>query len=129
MFHCSAMPGFIGKRLCPALVFAKPDFKKYTAAAEKTRAIFADFDADFEAGSLDEAHLDVTDYCAKHGMTGEQVRLLQGSSFAATHTKKTQKYTICVILCVWGLVLHECSLPRAEHRFHDWLQPHDVRGL
>lgn len=24
----SAMPGFIGKRLCPELVFVKPDFEK-----------------------------------------------------------------------------------------------------
>lgn len=34
------------------------------------RAILVDFDADFEAGSLDEAYLDVTDYCQQHGLTG-----------------------------------------------------------
>ncbi|KAG2435360.1 hypothetical protein HXX76_007433 [Chlamydomonas incerta] len=33
----SAMPAFIGKRLCPKLVFIKPDFAKYTAAAEVVR--------------------------------------------------------------------------------------------
>ena len=29
----SAMPGFIGRRLCPHLVFVAPDFSKYSAAA------------------------------------------------------------------------------------------------
>lgn len=35
------------------------------------RAILVDFDADFQAGSLDEAYLDVTDYCQQHSLTGD----------------------------------------------------------
>jgi hypothetical protein len=35
-------------------------------------AIFRDFDPAFEAGSLDEAYLDVTHYCAAQGVTPEQ---------------------------------------------------------
>ena len=66
----SAMPGFIARELCPQLVFAKSDFGKYTAASRASRVIFADYDAEFSAGSLDEAHLDVTDYCQQHGVTG-----------------------------------------------------------
>lgn len=46
----SAMPGFIARRLCPQLVFVKPDFTKYTAASELARAIFRDYDPEFEAG-------------------------------------------------------------------------------
>jgi DNA polymerase kappa len=61
------MPGFIAKRLCPELVFVAPCFEKYTAAAEETRRVFATFDPEFIAGSLDEAFLDVTDYCAREG--------------------------------------------------------------
>jgi nucleotidyltransferase/DNA polymerase involved in DNA repair len=57
------------------LVFVKPDFRKYEAASAATREVFRLYDPHFEAGSLDEAYLDVTDYCAQHGMTGEQVRL------------------------------------------------------
>ena len=34
------------------------------------RAVFVDYDAAFEAGSLDEAYLDVTDYCKQHSLTG-----------------------------------------------------------
>ncbi len=66
----AAMPGFIARKLCPELVFVKPDFQKYTKASQATRAIFRDFDPDFEAGSLDEAYLDITTYCEQHGMTG-----------------------------------------------------------
>jgi DNA polymerase kappa len=66
----SAMPGFIGRRLCPDLVFVRPDFTKYAAASEQTRTIFRDVDAAFDAGSLDEAYLDATNYCARHGLSG-----------------------------------------------------------
>ncbi len=31
----SAMPGFIAKKLCPDIVFVRPDFTKYTKAAEE----------------------------------------------------------------------------------------------
>ena len=68
----AAMPGFIARRLCPDLVFVKPNFQKYTKASQATRAIFRVFDPDFEAGSLDEAYLDITAYCEQHGMTGTE---------------------------------------------------------
>ena len=77
----SAMPGFIGRRLCPELVFVKPDFSKYVKVAAATRAIFVDYDPDFEAGSLDEAYLDVTDYCQMHTTTGV-CEVLQGRVYA-----------------------------------------------
>lgn len=64
------MPGFIGRRLCPELLFVKPNFQKYTRAAAASRAVFALFDPEFEAGSLDEAYLDITDYCRAHEITG-----------------------------------------------------------
>ena len=67
----SAMPGFIGRRLCPQLVFVKPSFSKYVKVAAATRAILADYDPEFEAGSLDEAYLDVTDYCQMHSTSGK----------------------------------------------------------
>ncbi|KXZ53568.1 hypothetical protein GPECTOR_6g485 [Gonium pectorale] len=68
----SAMPGFIAKRLCPQLVFVPLDFPRYTAAAERVRAVFAQFDPAFESGGLDEAYLDITDYCREAGCSGEE---------------------------------------------------------
>ena len=67
----SAMPGFIGRKLCPQLVFVVPNFDKYQAAAEEMRAIFARFDPQFMSGSLDEAYLDITEYCATNACTPE----------------------------------------------------------
>lgn len=55
------------------LVFVPPDFPKYTAVAERVRAVFRQLDPDFESGGLDEAHLDVTDYCRSTGRSGEEV--------------------------------------------------------
>ena len=58
----SAMPGFIAKKLCPELIFVKPNFEKYVQVAKITREIFARYDPDFSAMSLDEASLDLTKY-------------------------------------------------------------------
>ncbi|OQS07878.1 DNA polymerase kappa [Thraustotheca clavata] len=63
----AAMPGFIGKKLCPDLVFVKPNMAKYAAVAEQTRQIFADYDPNFTAASMDEAYLDITDVCTARG--------------------------------------------------------------
>lgn len=71
-----ARAGFIGRRLCPNLVFVPPTFAKYTAAAAATRAVFERFDPGYEAGSLDEAYLDVTDYSRAHGLSGAPYLLL-----------------------------------------------------
>lgn len=56
------MPGFIGKRLCPDLVFVAHNFEKYKAVAQEIRKVFALYDPDFSAMSLDEAYL-VRSHC------------------------------------------------------------------
>lgn len=56
------------------LVFVKPDFSKYSAASAEAFAVFRSYDERVAGASLDEAYLDVTQYCSAHGMTGEQVR-------------------------------------------------------
>ena len=63
-------PGFIARRLCPELVFVKPDFAKYSKASAEVRTIFRDYDPDLDAASLDEAYMDVTDYCKAHQKSG-----------------------------------------------------------
>ncbi|GAB5358243.1 hypothetical protein AAMO2058_000441200 [Amorphochlora amoebiformis] len=62
----SAMPGFMGKKLCPSLVFVKPNYSKYAKVAEKVREILRDYDPNFQSMSLDEASLDVTGYIMNH---------------------------------------------------------------
>ena len=63
----SAMPGFIGKKLCPELVFVAPRFSLYRKAAEEVRTVLRHFDPDFLAVGLDEAYLNVTERVSRGG--------------------------------------------------------------
>ncbi|KAI0402878.1 hypothetical protein F4802DRAFT_574144 [Xylaria palmicola] len=72
-FGCrSGMAGFVAKKLCPQLLLIHPNFEKYTAKAHEVRDILADYDPRFESASIDEAYLNITEYCAEHGMTAEE---------------------------------------------------------
>ena len=56
------MPGFIARKLCPQLVIVPLNFDKYSRVSDDVRQVLADYDANFSAMSLDEAHLDFTDH-------------------------------------------------------------------
>ena len=58
----AAMPGFIGKKLCPNLVIVKPNFSKYKQVSSEVQQILAEYDPDFCPVGLDESFLDLTDY-------------------------------------------------------------------
>ena len=58
----AAMPGFIGKKLCPSLVIVPQNFAKYRQVSREVREILADYDPDFCPVGLDESYLDLTDY-------------------------------------------------------------------
>jgi DNA polymerase kappa len=77
----SAMPGFIAKRLCPHLVFVKPNFEKYTKIAAIAREVFAEVDPEFESRGLDEASLDATAFCQRMCQPASQVRLTASRGF------------------------------------------------
>ncbi|GJM95915.1 hypothetical protein PR202_ga12708 [Eleusine coracana subsp. coracana] len=78
----AAMPGFIGCKLCPGLVFVPPNFERYTHYSELTREVFRRYDPNFIATSLDEAYLNITNTCIERGITGEEVA---GELRAAIH--------------------------------------------
>ncbi|KAH8169083.1 impB/mucB/samB family protein [Sarocladium implicatum] len=68
-FGCrSGMAGFVAKKLCPELLLIKPNFEKYTAKAHEIREILADYDPRFESASIDEAYLNITEYCEQKRM-------------------------------------------------------------
>uniref|UniRef100_A0A453HF14 DNA polymerase kappa n=1 Tax=Aegilops tauschii subsp. strangulata TaxID=200361 RepID=A0A453HF14_AEGTS len=69
----AAMPGFIGCKLCPDLVFVRPNFGRYTHYSGLARKVFQRYDPNFFATSLDEAYLDITEVCSERGITGEEV--------------------------------------------------------
>ncbi|OCT46647.1 DNA polymerase kappa [Cladophialophora carrionii] len=67
----SAMAGFVAKKLCPQLICLPLNFDKYTAKAKEVRAILGEYDPRFESASIDEAYLNITDYCDAHHIDPE----------------------------------------------------------
>ena len=57
----SAMSSARAKRLCPPVVFLRPDFAKYSAVSRQIREIFRRVTERIEPLALDEAYLDVSD--------------------------------------------------------------------
>jgi DNA polymerase-4 len=56
----SAMPMAQARRRCPTAVIIPPRFDRYQEVSEAIMGVFANFSADVEALSLDEAFLDMT---------------------------------------------------------------------
>jgi DNA polymerase kappa len=56
----SGMAGHIAAKICPKLVFIKPNFEKYMKKAEEIRGVIAKYDPRYEAASVDEAYLNLT---------------------------------------------------------------------
>jgi DNA polymerase kappa len=68
-FGCrSGMAGFVAKKLCPQLILIKQNYHKYSAKAQEVRAVLVNYDPRFESASIDEAYLNITEYCDEHGM-------------------------------------------------------------
>lgn len=86
-FGCrSAMAGFVAMKLCPQLICLPLNFEKYTAKAQEVREILAEYDPRFESASIDEAYLNITQYCeAKHIDPEEAVTQLRNEVHDKTH--------------------------------------------
>ncbi|MFY0712245.1 DNA polymerase IV [Seonamhaeicola sp. NFXS20] len=56
----SAMSGRLAAKLCPELIFVRPNFERYSEISKRIRKIFFDYTDLVEPLSLDEAYLDVT---------------------------------------------------------------------
>ncbi|KAI2465171.1 hypothetical protein F4781DRAFT_425003 [Annulohypoxylon bovei var. microspora] len=72
-FGCrSGMAGFVAKKLCPTLLLLPLNFDKYTSKAQEVRQVLVQYDPRFESASIDEAYLNITEYCVEHEMTPEE---------------------------------------------------------
>ena len=67
----SGMAGFVADKLCPQLIHIPLNFEKYTAKAKEVRAVLEQYDPRFESASIDEAYLNITQYCIDHDMEPE----------------------------------------------------------
>lgn len=73
-FGCrSGMAGFVAMKLCPQLVCLPLNFDKYTAKAQEVREVISEYDPRFESASIDEAYLNITEYCQTHQQSPEEV--------------------------------------------------------
>lgn len=69
------MPGYIGKQMCPQLMFIKSDKVKYKRISEKEFIpILRYYDQNLETIGLDEANLDVTEYLIANNINNEMGR-------------------------------------------------------
>ena len=59
----SAMPGFIAMKLCPQLKLVEHHYYKYKEESIKIMTILEEYDNNIESMGLDEAYIDLTDYC------------------------------------------------------------------
>uniref|UniRef100_A0A915A9B2 DNA polymerase kappa n=2 Tax=Parascaris TaxID=6254 RepID=A0A915A9B2_PARUN len=71
----AAMPGFIGRKLCPELKIVPCNFRKYRTASHEVRKIFEEYDSNFQMGSLDEAYLDISEYALTRLEPVERTRI------------------------------------------------------
>ena len=95
----SGVPGFIGKKLCPNLIFMRPDYTKYRKASDEIQAILKEYDPDLEIVGLDEANMDVTNYLQKNDMDNEMGRLFIGQKIRQEIREKTKMTASCGIAC------------------------------
>ena len=75
----AAMPGFLGKQMCPNLVFIRANKEKYTRISDyEFMYLLKEFDERLESMGLDEANLDVTDYLIANGLNSAEGRMFLG---------------------------------------------------
>ena len=68
----SGMAGFVAMKLCPDLICLPLNFEKYSAKAREVREILSDYDPRFESASIDEAYLNITQYCKDNQIHPEE---------------------------------------------------------
>jgi len=68
----SAMPGFIAEKLCPNLKFVSGNFEKYHIESEKIMNVIMEYDENYESMGLDEAYVDLTNYCFENNIKTEE---------------------------------------------------------
>ena len=113
----SAMPGFIGKKLCPDLIFVKPNFTKYHEVGEKIREIFTEYDPDFESMGLDEGNLRVTEVLINNGMNTDEGRQDLARTIRQKIFDKTSLNASAGIACnkVLAKIATDMGKPNGQH--------------
>ncbi len=95
----SGMPGFVGKKICPELVFIKPNYKLYRSISDKFKSVIEEFDPDMESIGLDEAAIDVTDYLRENNLESQEGRIFLAEKIRTKIFEVTGLTASCGIAC------------------------------
>ena len=71
----SGMPGFLGLKLCPQLKLIQSNYHKYQIESEKIMNILNEYDDNIEVIGLDEAYIDLTEYCKEREIENNKEHL------------------------------------------------------
>ena len=95
----SAMPGFIAMKLCPQLKLVEPHFYKYKEESAKIMTILEKYDLYIESMGLDEAYLDLTDFCKKNKIYTKEDIIEVANQIKKEIFEETQLTCSCGIAC------------------------------
>lgn len=98
----SAMPGFLALKLCPQLKIIPGDYSKYKRESLKIMKILTEYDDNIEQIGLDEAYLDLTDYCKDRNIDNnkESIELI-------VNEIKTKIYNETQLTCSIGIACNK----------------------
>jgi DNA polymerase kappa len=93
------MPGFIGRRLCPHLVFIKPNYPKYRQISDEFKAVLRQYDQKMESCGLDEANLDLTDFLVDNNLDNQLGRIFVATQIREKIFQRIRMTASCGIAC------------------------------
>ena len=95
----SAMPGFIALKLCPQLKLIGGHFHRYKEESIKIMEILEEYDSFLESSGLDEAYVDLTDYCKTNKIYSKDEIIGMVKEIKKKIFEKTQLTCSCGIAC------------------------------
>ena len=95
----SAMPGFIALKLCPQLKLIGGHFHRYKEESIKIMEILEEYDPFLESSGLDEAYVDLTDYCKTNKIYSKDEIIGMVKEIKKKIFEKTQLTCSCGIAC------------------------------
>ena len=95
----SAMPGFVAMKLCPQLKLVEGHYSKYKEESYKIMTILEEYDVNIESMGLDEAYLDLTDYCKNKKIYTKEEIIEVVNEIKKKIFDKTQLTCSCGIAC------------------------------
>lgn len=133
------MPGFLGKKMCPNLVFIRANKEKYTRISDyEFMYLLREFDDKLESMGLDEANLDVTDYLIENGLDSPEGRMFLGQKIRQIIADKMKMTCSAGIGCnkMLAKICSELDKPNGQtylafdkQKILDFMAPKKVREI